>query len=1034
MFILHGTPITIEKNEDMFFLWGESPYSSKKQKVRLIRSNAFDLHPFLAKPGDLQNMIKSLEPQKSTSYQLTNIQTYSILPSSGEYPLLSADMSVRQNDRTDTSSGDEKLGLWKIKGLGMRLDDALVLLSSLKEGQKMAGGNTIGADVHYWSKVSKLALELMIRQSIVPDLAQSRGDKAHVRWQFVLTDDRDRERHSLLARSMPPVSIAVYYKADERQKEDVLDHFINSAINDTIRSRVKGPNIKLAKNSMASKWMDSLQTGKDLQLHYSEVNDLKSAVDHWKAGADPGGKRAFRTCFVLDPPTEGDRAGPWYLKYYIQASDDPSLLVPAEKIWGESGKTLNYLNRKFENPQDRLLEDLGKASRIFPQMERSLESAKPASAAINAGDAYTFLKEAAPLFRDSGYGIILPEWWSKGPQGLSLGVKLTLKPKQTAKTSKGMMSLESIAEYDWRLAIGDEPVSEDEFRRLAKLKVPLVQVRGKWVLLEKEDIEKVLKAFNSTKAGEMTVSDALKLSTGLGDFQGLPVRDITCSGWLAGLFEGIQSVEKIMDLSAPEGFEGRLRPYQIKGYSWLWFMKQFGTGVILADDMGLGKTIQVLALLAKDKKDGMKGPALLICPMSVTGNWVKEAKRFTPGLRVHLHHGTGRDKKEDFIKKAKKYDLVISTYALAHRDQKLFREIGWKAVILDEAQNIKNPFTRQSQAVKSFKAGYRIALTGTPVENRSSELWSIMDFLNPGHFGSLEKFRKEFAIPIERYDDKSSSERLKLAVKPFLLRRVKTDRSVIKDLPDKIEIKERCNLTKEQATLYEAIIDDMIGNIEDKTGIERKGLVLAALMKLKQVCDHPALYLKGGGPKQDAYRSGKMRRITEMLDEALSEGDRALVFTQFVDMGEMMKAHFQETLGTDVLFLHGGVPQKSREKMIASFSKPDGPGIFILSLKAGGVGLNLTRANRVFHFDRWWNPAVEDQATDRAFRIGQEKNVMVHKFVCEGTLEERIDEMIDSKKALAKNIIGSGEDWITELSTDKLKEMLKLRWDTVADE
>ncbi len=594
------------------------------------------------------------------------------------------------------------------------------------------------------------------------------------------------------------------------------------------------------------------------------------------------------------------------------------------------------------------------------------------------------------------------------------------------------MSLESIAKYDWRLAIGDEAISEEEFRRLSRLKVPLVQVRGKWILLEKGDIDKVLKLFDTSQSGEMRVSDALRLSAGLGDFQGLPVREVASSGWIAGLLDGLRSAETIEDLAAPEGFEGKLRPYQSRGYAWLWFMKRYGTGVILADDMGLGKTIQVLALLAKDKKDGVKGPALLICPTSVTGNWVREAARFTPGLRVHLHHGTGRNKKEGFVKTAKKYDLVVSTYALAHRDRELFECIGWKAVILDEAQNIKNSFTRQSQAVKSFKSGYRIALTGTPVENRSSELWSIMDFLNPGYLGTQEKFRKEFAIPVERYDDAGAAERLKRAVRPFLLRRVKTDRSVIKDLPDKIEMKERCNLTKEQATLYEAIVDDMVGSIEDKGGIERKGLVLAGLMKLKQVCDHPALYLKG--TEGDAGRSGKLKRITEMLEEALSEGDRALVFTQFVGMGEMMKARFEEALGADVLFLHGGVPRKTRERMISRFAEPDGPAIFILSLKAGGVGLNLTRANHVFHFDRWWNPAVEDQATDRAFRIGQAKNVMVHKFVCEGTLEERIDEMIESKKALARNIIGSGEDWITELSTDKLKDVLKLRREAISDE
>ena len=800
MFTLHGTPITTESDEDMFFFWGEQPHSLKKS--RPLKSNVFRLHPFLAKPGDIGNMLKAHGSQNGESYHFTHAQAYSILPSSGGYPLFSGDNAAggEVSDKTNIQPG-----MWKVKGLGMRPADALEFLSSLGDSRKTADDNTIGADVHYWGKVSKLALELMIRQNILPGLVESKGGKARVKWRLMLTDDMDRERHSLLARSMPPVSIAVYGKADERIKKDFLDRFINSAINDTIRSLVKAPYARLARNSTASRWMDSLQTGNELPLPHSAIKGLQSDMEDWASGTVSAENRAFRTCFVLGPPEE-DNNGVWHLHYYIQASDDPSLLVPAEKIWGEKGKTLSYLNRKFENPQNRLLEDLGRASKIFPQMEGSLHAARPASAILNDEGVYTFLKEAATLFRDNGYGVILPDWWGKGAEGLSPGVKLTIRPKETTKASVGLMSLESIAKYDWRLAIGDDMVSEAEFRRLAMLKIPLARVRGKWVLLEKADIDKALKAFNSLKAGEMRVSDALKLSSGLGDFQGLPVRDVSYSGWIADIIEKIRSPEKIAGLPEPGGFEGELRPYQIRGYSWLWFMKRHGAGVILADDMGLGKTIQVLALLAKDKKEGVKGTALLICPTSVTGNWVTEAKRFTPGLKVLLHHGTGREKKDAFLKKAKKHDMVVSTYALAHRDQELFMEMGWKAIILDEAQNIKNPYTRQSQAVKSFKAGYRIALTGTPVENRSSELWSIMDFLNPGYLGPLEKFRKEFALPIERYEDVGAAERLKLAVKPFLLRRMKTDRSVIKDLPAKIEIKERCNLTREQATLYEAIV------------------------------------------------------------------------------------------------------------------------------------------------------------------------------------------------------------------------------------
>ena len=396
-----------------------------------------------------------------------------------------------------------------------------------------------------------------------------------------------------------------------------------------------------------------------------------------------------------------------------------------------------------------------------------------------------------------------------------------------------------------------------------------------------------------------------------------------------------------------------------------------------------------------------------------------------------VHHGIARKKKE-FLSAVREYDLIISTYALAHRDEEIFSQVEWNGIVLDEAQNIKNQFTKQSQAVRKFRSDYRVALTGTPVENRLSELWSILEFLNPGYLGSAEGFRKRFALPIERYNDKEAGIKLRSIVSPFILRRLKTDPTIIKDLPDKIEMKEHCNLTKEQATLYEAVVKDMLRKIEESEGIERKGMVLSALVRLKQVCNHPAQFL--GDSSTLPGRSGKLNRITEMLEEVLAEDDAALIFTQFAEMGSMLKKHFQTVFGHEVLFLHGGVPQKQRDQMVMRFSEKNGPKIFILSLKAGGVGLNLTRASHVFHFDRWWNPAVENQATDRAFRIGQTKNVQVHKFLCDGTLEERIDEMIEDKKALAENIIGAGEGWLTEMTTEQLRDMFTLRKEAVADE
>ncbi len=380
--------------------------------------------------------------------------------------------------------------------------------------------------------------------------------------------------------------------------------------------------------------------------------------------------------------------------------------------------------------------------------------------------------------------------------------------------------------------------------------------------------------------------------------------------------------------------------------------------------------------------------------------------------------------------KISKRDVIITTYSLAQRDVDVLSAVSWRHLVLDEAQNIKNPSARQTQAIKKIKAGNRIALTGTPVENRLSELWSIMDFLNPDYLGSAKSFRKDFVLPIERYRSKERSEMLRGIVQPFVLRRLKTDPTIINDLPEKMEMKVNYNLTPEQASLYAAVVDEMLGKIELSEGIERKGQILSALTKLKEICNHPALFLQDGSTLDG--RSGKLSRLEEMLYEVTAAGERALIFTQYAGMGTMLRHHLQKQLGCEVLFLHGGTPKKQRDSMIQRFQSGDVP-LFVLSLKAGGLGLNLTAANHVFHYDRWWNPAVENQATDRVFRIGQKKNVFVHKFVCLGTLEERIDQMIEDKKALAESVIGTGEAWLTELSNDALRDLITLRRDAVSN-
>lgn len=427
---------------------------------------------------------------------------------------------------------------------------------------------------------------------------------------------------------------------------------------------------------------------------------------------------------------------------------------------------------------------------------------------------------------------------------------------------------------------------------------------------------------------------------------------------------------------------------------------------------------------------------LLVCPTSVVSNWEREISKFAPSLKTLIHHGDRRAKGKTFASTAQQYDVILTSYSLVFRDQKDLATVSWQGVILDEAQNIKNPQAKQSQAVRALDSGFRIALTGTPVENRLKELWSILDFLNPNFLGTQQFFQRRFAIPIEKYGDRQTLQSLRKLTQPFILRRLKTDKTIIQDLPEKQEMEVFCSLSKDQANLYQKLVDESLAEIENTDGIQRRGLILTLLLRLKQLCNHPVLLQsKPKLGKNFAPRSGKLLRLEEMLEELISEGDRALIFTQFSEWGKLLQPYLQERLGQDVLFLYGATRRETRQQMCDRFQNdPNGPPIFILSLKAGGTGLNLTRANHVFHVDRWWNPAVEDQATDRAFRIGQKQNVQVHKFVSTGTLEEKISAMIASKKELAEQTVDTGENWLTELDTNQLRDLLLLERDRLMEE
>ncbi|HEV7664959.1 MAG TPA: DEAD/DEAH box helicase, partial [Chloroflexota bacterium] len=685
---------------------------------------------------------------------------------------------------------------------------------------------------------------------------------------------------------------------------------------------------------------------------------------------------------------------------------------------------------RFDQPQERVLAALGRASRVFPPIENSLRTQRPQACALSTREAADLVRDKALLLKASGFGVLLPGLDTRLNVRLRLRGGPSTPESDTSRTDGlGLLSFNSIVSYDWQLSLGDQPLSREEFEMLAELKEPLVQLRGRWVDVRPDQIERALAFIQKHQAGQMNLAEAVSTALAPTTLDGVPVAAVEASGWVEALFEDVRKGTRVDVVDDPPGFEGTLRGYQKRGVAWLATLQHYNLGALLADDMGLGKTAQLIALLLQRGQ----GPTLVICPTSVVGNWRHELARFAPRLKVLVHHGAARASAVDLVAAANEHDVILSTYSLLHRDEVGLAGVAWDGVVLDEAQNVKNASTRAAQAARAMPARWRVALTGTPVENRLSDLWSIFHVINPGYLGSAEEFRREFALPIERASDADAIARLKALTAPFILRRVKTDKSVISDLPDKQEMKVYCSLTREQATLYEAVLQDTMRQIAEAEGMQRRGLVLSLLTRLKQVCNHPALLLHDGSALSG--RSGKLARLGEMLEEVIASDERALVFTQYAEMGRLLQNFLRETLDREVLFLHGGTPMAERDRMVAEFqSDANGPPVFILSLKAGGTGLNLTRANHVFHFDRWWNPAVENQATDRAFRIGQTRNVQVHKYVCAGTFEETLDDLIERKVALAQSIVGTSEAWITEMSTDDLRQMFRLRRDEAVAE
>jgi hypothetical protein len=993
-------------------LWaedGDRPATAPGRALRTARP-----HPFAVPAAALA----AVHPGTPTQVTL-------LLPSRAGGPLASPEL-VRSTPAA-VPRGEPALRPWSVPAVAVHAAELADPADDLR----------YGASIAHLRAVVALADDLAGRGRVLPAL-----DGRRARWRPVVRG-LDAAAVEALVAATPPVGRAeVAGPAGPRRPPrgsdpatlvaDALDVLVDA----TVRDRLAGAPLPAPRGRTAlDAWLAALRAPDGRIPDGVALGPLAAALREWDAvGADaPGAARAcFRLAEVRALDESEDQTGDgtrWRLEFLLQSTTDPSLVVPADRVWAGA------VDRLIASPQEVLLAELGRAARVYPPIAPALRRPRPDALDLDLHGAHQVLTAGAALLVEAGFGVQLPAGWDGSRRvGLRLSAHSAPAPGVVVR---GGLGREEVAAFRWSLAVGEGDgaavLDEEEIAALVAAKAPLVRLRGAWVSVDPDTLRRGLE-FLRTRGSRRPPTAAEVLAAAAGhpaEDLPLPVTGVDADGWLGDLLTGTAE-RTLTPLDPPPSFRATLRPYQRRGVAWLAFLSSLGLGACLADDMGLGKTVQLLALECADRDGPPRGPTLLVCPMSMVGTWEREAARFAPDLRVRAHHGPARARGDDLRAAAGDADLLVTTYATAARDADDLADVDWHRLVLDEAQMVKNARSGAARAVRRFRARHRVALTGTPMENRLAELWAVLDVLNPGILGSAERFRTRFAIPVERHGDAQAAELLRRVTRPYVLRRVKTDPAIVDDLPEKIEITQHYRLTTEQASLYRTIVDDMMERIEDSQGIARRGNVLAAMTKLKQVCNHPAQLLHDGSPV--GRRSGKVTRLEEILAEVLAEGDRALCFTQFAEFGHLLVPHLSARLDTEIAFLHGGVPRRRREELVRRFQRGDGPPVLLASIKAGGSGLTLTAATHVLHLDRWWNPAVEDQATDRAFRIGQRRTVQVRKFLCPGTVEERIDALVRSKRTLSELVVGDGESWLTELSTATLRELFALGADALEDD
>ncbi len=800
------------------------------------------------------------------------------------------------------------------------------------------------------------------------------------------------------------------------------------AVDQIARDRLAAAGVRLGNRLMRTRpsapevFLDGLtSTDPELPPH-AGLGALERRLTDW---VDEGLERRSTAPWLLSlhldeqEDSGGDGASALVLELWLQAADDPTLALPVSLLDDGGDAIFGFL--RSADPRIALQRQLGLIEPVLAAGGIAFDAAAPTPIALSDDEVRFVLRTAIPRLEEIGVPILLPRNWVTSQSKLRVNLTAT----SVANLSSGLLGTDALAQFDWKLAIGDTTLTEEELVELAAAKEPLIRVQGRWHALRRSEVERALAFLDRRREG--SVVDLVRAVSGIDvEDAGLELGEVTVDDRLGALLAG-DDERAFEPLDTPAAMTLPLFPFQARGHGWLRLLGDLGIGAILADDMGLGKTVQAIAMLTSERAqfgDDVFGPTLVVCPMSVTRQWAREIERFAPTLRVHLHHGGERLSGDDLARVALASDVVITSYDIATRDVDALAGVAWDRLILDEAQDVKNPATKRARAIRRLNARRKLAMTGTPIENRLDELWAIMDIVNPGLLGSRERFQRTFARPIEARRDARALERLRAMVQPFILRRPKDSPEVELELPEITVTKEYCRLTLEQASLYRATVDRWMPRIEEhERSFGRRGAVLAMLSQLKQVCNHPEMVLATGRPL--AGRSGKLERLVELL-EAMPTDDKALVFTQYPGFDRLVP-HLARRLGRDVGFFHGGLQARQRDELVASFSDPAGPSILVISIRAGGRGLNLPAANHVFHFDRWWNPAVEQQATDRAYRFGQHKDVFVHSLICTATLEERIDELLDSKRELAEQVVaGRADDWLGELDLDAIRAAVAL--------